>query len=290
MFLSLGERKSLVLKMNATSQNIQFRYGEKIEMGDLGRTPDLLSSMIERGSCRSFTDKEVDPQLTKLLCAAALASPTKSDLQQRDIIILRDPQIKADIIKLVGTEPWVPGVPHIAVFCGNNSRQRKVHEIRKHAFANDHLDAFFNAAVDAGIALSAFITAAEILGLGCCPISAVRNEAAAVSALLGLPDHVFPVSGLAFGYPLAKSPTMSMRLPLAATVHEDRYSETDTEAVIAAYDQRREAQQPYEKQLALEKFGKADFYGWSEDKSRQYALPERQSFGDFIRAIGFNLS
>ncbi len=39
------------------------------------------------------------------------------------------------------------------------------------------LDAFFNATVDAGIALSAFSIAAEAVGLGCCPISAVRNEA-----------------------------------------------------------------------------------------------------------------
>ena len=252
--------------------------------------PELLSGMIARGSCRSFTDQEVDLQLTKLLCAAALAAPSKSDLQQRDIVIVREPRVKAELISLLGTEPWVPEVPNIAVFCGNNSRQRKLHEMRQHDFANDHLDAFFNAAVDAGIALSAFVTAAEMLGLGCCPISAVRNEAAAVSALLGLPDHVFPVAGLAFGYPLAKAPTMSMRLPLAATVHEDRYSETDAEAVINAYDQRRAAQQPYEKQLASEVFGKADFYGWSEDKSRQYALPERRSFGKFIRAIGFDLS
>lgn len=276
--------------MSTASQNLQFRYGENIEMDELDQTPELLAGMIARGSCRSFTDQEVGPRLTELLCAAALASPTKSDLQQRDIIILQDPVAKAKLVGLVGTEPWVPGAPNIAVFCGDNRRQRKLHEMRGHAFVNDHLDAFFNAAVDAGIALSAFVTAAEALGLGCCPISAVRNEAAAVSALLGLPDHVFPVAGLAFGYPVEDKPTISMRLPLSATVHLDKYSETDIELVIAAYDQRREAQQPYSAQRAIDVFGNSESYGWSEDKSRQYALPERQSFGEFVKSKGFDLS
>ena len=30
-------------------------------------------------------------------------------------------------------------------------------------------------------------------------------------------------------------------------------------------------------------FGAADFYGWSEDKARQYGVPERTDFGAFIR-------
>ena len=49
--------------------------------------------------------------------------------------------------------------------------------------------------------MSAFIIVAEAEGLGVCPISAVRNHADAVSKLLKLPDHVFPVAGLAAGYP-----------------------------------------------------------------------------------------
>jgi nitroreductase/FMN reductase [NAD(P)H] len=53
------------------------------------------------------------------------------------------------------------------------------------------LDAFFNASVDAGIALASFVIAVEATGLGCCPISTFRNDAQAVSDLLELPDRVF---------------------------------------------------------------------------------------------------
>ncbi len=276
--------------MITASESLRLRYEDEVNPDGSGDVPDMLAVMLARGSCRSYRDGSVEPGLCSLLCAAALASPTKSDLQQRDIVILQDPAVKAGFVELVGAEAWVRGAPNVAVFCGNNRRQRQLHSLRGHDFVNDHLDAFFNATVDAAIALSAFVTAAEAVGLGCCAISAVRNEAAAVSDLLALPDHVFPVAGLAFGYPAADAPAISMRLPLSATVHQDRYTETDAEAVIKDYDLRRQAQQPYGHQRAPDVFGMVETYCWSEDKSRQYALPERRSFGAFIRSKGFNLT
>jgi nitroreductase/FMN reductase [NAD(P)H] len=39
----------------------------------------------------------------------------------------------------------------------------------------------------------------------------------------------------------------------------------------------------------VERFGAAPVYGWSEDKARQYAKPERAGFGAFVRARGFKL-
>jgi hypothetical protein len=183
---------------------------------------------------------------------------------------------------------WPREAPAFLVFCGNNRRQRQLHQWRGHPFANDHLDAFFNAAIDAGIALAAFVIAAEAVGLGCCPVSVIRNRADTVSDLLALPEHVFPVAGMALGWPRDEG-VVSARLPLAATVHTDRFDETAIEATVAAYDARRAALQPYARQRATEEFGEAAAYGWSEDKARQYARPERADFGAFVRRKGFDL-
>ncbi|WP_422377794.1 nitroreductase family protein [Roseibium sp.] len=276
--------------MTKLAEQFEHRFGEPFDPDRFPEAAGVLAGMLARGSCRDFEPRTVDAELSRLLCAAALASPTKSDLQQRDIILVRDPNLKADLLELAGPASWFANVPNLAVFCGNNRRQRQVHDLRGHPFVNDHLDAFFNAAVDAGIALAAFVMAAEAIGLGCCPISAVRNEAAKVSELLNLPDHVFPVAGLAYGYPKQTAPTISVRLPLSVTVHEDRFQESDPETVIADYDRRREVQQPYAEQRSPERHGLTATYGWSEDKSRQYSSPERDSFGAFIRAKGFKLT
>jgi nitroreductase/FMN reductase [NAD(P)H] len=241
---------------------------------------------------RWFTAEPVPFALLHRLCALALCAPTKSDLQQRDIVIVDDASLRQQILAPLadgpGGQAWLNKVPALLVFCGNNRRQRLWHEWRGKPFANDHLDAFFNASVDAGIALTAFVLAAEAQGLGTCPISVIRNRAAAVSELLRLPQHVFPVAGLAVGWP-AVAPKQSMRLPLDVTVHHNGYREDDLREAIDGYDRRREAAQPYREQRSVDAFGTAADYGWSEDKARQYAVPERADFGAYVRARGFRL-
>ncbi|MEO0401770.1 MAG: nitroreductase family protein [Pseudomonadota bacterium] len=258
------------------------------EHADLPDTCDLITSMVGRGSCRSFLDRAIPPAVLDMICAAALASPTKSDLQQRDIVLLASPDTRRALAALVPGQDWVAQAPMLVVFCGNNRRQRLLHDWRGVPFANDHLDAFFNAVGDAAIALGAFVTAAEALGLGCCPISAVRNEAQAVSDLLALPDHVFPFAGLALGYPRGPA-KITKRLPLGVTCHVDRYREDNVQAAVQAYDRDRERTQPYTAQRFADTFGTADAYGWSMDKARQYSQPERADFGAFVRRKGFRL-
>jgi len=269
-------------------QALEARFSDAPRLGAHADGPEVLRSMIERGSCRAFQNKPVPTELIELICATALSSPTKSDLQQRDIVVLQSASQRTALAELVSGQSWVAEAPMLIVFCGNNRRQRQMHDWHDVPFANDHLDALFNATADAAIALGAFVTAAEALGLGCCPISAVRNEAAAVSKLLNLPSHVFPVAGLALGYP-AKPATISKRLPLKTTVHVDQFSEDGVRDAVETYDADRAAVQPYVTQRFTDQFGTASPYTWSQDKARQYSQPERADFGAYIRAQGFLL-
>jgi nitroreductase/FMN reductase [NAD(P)H] len=267
---------------------LKARFGSAPAVVDEPRGADVLADMANRRVIRRYTDKPVDPALVDLLCAVALSAPSKSDLQQADIIVLSDRGQRDKLEALLPDNPWVKAAPVFLVFCGNNHRHRLLFDWRRRPFVNDHLDAFFNAAVDAGIVLATFIAAADRVGLGTCPISAIRNHAPTVSEILGLPDHVFPVAALGAGWP-SFAGVMSPRLGLDVTVHRDRYAEAGLEAKIAAYDRRREAVQPYKSQRYTHTFGESDTYGWSEDKARQYSVPERADFGAFVRKKGFTL-
>lgn len=270
------------------SGHLNARFGAAPAVPDGLTGLATLAGLAGHAACRAYADRPVDAALIRLLCAVALSAPTKSDLQQADIVILADPGRRQAVTGLLGDD-WIAAAPAFLVFCANNRRQRRLHQLRGHAFANDHLDAFFNATVDAAIVLANFVAAAEAIGLGCCPISAVRNHAASVSDLLGLPAHTFPVAGLALGWP-ARPGDISRRLPLHVTVHTDRYDEADLDAAIAAYDANRAARQPYASQRFAADLGEVADYGWSEDKARQYSRPERADFGAFIRGRGFNLA
>ncbi len=264
------------------------RFGDAPAVSEELAGNPTLRGLAARRSIRRYSDQPVDPALIRTLCALALCAPSKSDLQQRDIIIIEDPALRAAIGELFPNDHKIGHSPAFLVFCGNNRRQRLLHLWRGRPFPNDHLDPFFNAAVDAAIALATFVTAAEASGLGCCPISVIRNHVRAIADLLKLPDWVFPVAGLTLGWP-ADEGELSLRLPLAATVHSNRYGETGLQQAIETYDQRRADVQPFARQRFADRFGEAEDYGWSEDKARQYSVSERADFGAYVREIGFKL-
>ncbi len=275
--------------------DIEHRYGtasdgfkDTVDRLGLDHPPALWQALARRGSVRAFDGPPPTRAELELIASLALAAPTKSDLQQRDVIIVDEPPLVSALKAIFADQDWTVGAPSLVVFCGNNRRQRMLHEMRGHEFVNDHLDAFFNASVDAAIVLTAFVLAAEAAGFGTCPISAIRNDADKASEILGLPDHVFPVAGLAVGRP-AEAAEPSLRLPLSATVHANRFDETGIGEGIEAYDARRTAVQPYRSQRRRGDLGEAEPYTWSEDKARQYNLPERAGFGTFIRRKGFRL-
>lgn len=264
------------------------RFGVAPKLPSDVQGAEALAGMAAHRSHRKFLPRLVDSDLLHLLCAVALSAPTKSDLQQRDVVVVQDPALRHSLENLMPSVDWLPGAPALLVVCGNNHRQRELHELRGHTFANDHLDAFFNAATDAAIVLAWLVAAAEAAGLGCCPVSAIRNEAEVVSSLLHLPSHVFPYAGLALGWP-ANVETLNPRLPLAATVHVDCFGEADLAAHVADADRRRMTQKPFAKQRFEAELGATAAYGWSEDVTRQYSRPERTGFGTFVRTRGFQL-
>ena len=246
---------------------------------DRSRATDVLAALVGRRTIRRYADRPVDPELLRLVCAVGLSAPSKSDLQQADIVVVRDAERRAEIAELIPSMPWIATAPAFVVVCGNNRRQRAIARLHGEPFPNDHLDAFFNASVDAALVLGQTLSAAEAVGLGTCPISVIRDHAERVSETLALPSHVFPVAGLCLGHPAEKR-GLAPRLDLSITLHEDRYGDDAFASAIEAYDDRREA--------VHAGWGQSGFR-WSEAKARQYAERQRADFGAFVRGRGFCL-
>jgi hypothetical protein len=111
----------------ALEQLLTHRFGEAPKaMADLHGL-DRLAGMAGHASCRHYARQDVDPETVRLLCAVALSAPTKSDLQQTDIVILDDPGQRKQITGMLGDD-WIIEAPVFLVFCGNNRRQRQIHQ------------------------------------------------------------------------------------------------------------------------------------------------------------------
>ncbi len=266
---------------------LQDRFGEEVPVDPSWPGLDRIEPLIKHRVTRRYSTQPLDASLIRLICACALSAPSKSDLQQRDIVVVEDPEIRRHIADLLPDMPWVGQAPAFLIFLANGRRLPKVAQMRGKPFPNDHFDLVFNAATDAAIALATATAAADAMGLGACPISVIRDHAARISALLNLPERVIPFAGLCLGWP-ADQGRLSPRLPLTMTVHRDRFDDTDFAAAIEGYDRRRERTAPYRQQRDVEKWGPAEQYGWSEEKARHYAHPQRDGFGRYVRDRGFS--
>jgi nitroreductase/FMN reductase [NAD(P)H] len=270
-------------------QSLEQRFGEVFAVDPALAGLDEVARIAAHRVHRRYDGRPVDPALLRLLCACALSAPSKSDLQQRDIVAVEDRAVRRTIADLIPDMPWIGEAPVFLVFCANGRRLPQIVALRGKPFPNDHLDLFFNAATDAALALATFLHAAHAVGLGCCPISVIRDHAARISDLLALPERVVAYAGLCVGWPSTEG-RISPRLPLKLSLHVDRYREDDLAAQLDAYDGRRAALQPYAAQRHPQTWGEAVRYGWSEDKARQYARPQRTDFGAYVRARGFKLT
>ena len=245
--------------------------------------PDGLAMVLDRRVTRRYAARPLDDALLNTVLAAAQSAPSKSDLQQYSIIVIRDRAVAQKIAGWIGTMPWIADAPVLLVFCGDMRRGQRICAIHGREHANNNMDTFLNCTVDASVAMAHAILAAEGAGLGTCPISYLRNHLEKVGPLLGLPPGVFPVAGLTLGWPEARE-RVSPRLPQDVVVHRERYDDSGLEAALPGYDALRPAAKPRYPEV----FGPVS-ETWSANASRQLGVPERAGFRAWLRWRGFAL-
>src|SRR6059058_3889706 len=164
---------------------LRARFGLDVELG--GEVPDdpWMRQVLMRRTHRRYADRPVPEPLLRLLLAAAFSASSKSDFQQTSVIRVEDRAQRDSLAALVPDMPWIGSAPLFLVFCGDARRLEQLGQLRGHAVENEQLEGFFNATVDAALVMQTFVLAAETAGLGCCPISALRNHAVRVAAILG---------------------------------------------------------------------------------------------------------
>ena len=276
--------------MGNAELGIKNRYGAETGLGKGLDVPDQVLALLSRRSLRIYKDEPVPRELIEVLLACAQSAPTKSNLQQYSIIVVDDPAVRKELAPLCPRTRILETVPGLVVFCADLRRNRKIGEMTGKLNNNDNMDSLLNAAVDGALALGYFVAAAEAAGLGCAPLSSLRDFMHGVGGVLKLPDGVFPIAGLMFGWPDADG-YVNQRLPQDVVVHYNAYDDSGLEKRIGDYDAiRHEAHAvPPDRQQKTDRYGVADPYYWSEHISRQLSVPERAEFRAYLMEHGFAL-
>ena len=273
------------------SKLVADRYAEEIDL-DFSKIQETetLKSILSRRSIRNFLNKPISKELLTLLLAAAQSAPSKSNLQQYSILVIQDQNIKNEISNLIGNTKWALTAPIFFLYLADIRRNIKITNDRGYEHKNNNVDTFMNGVIDAALSMQSTICASESLGLGVCPISMIRNIIEEVKVICKLPKGVFPIAGLALGWPDQKS-NVSIRLSQDIVIHFDKYEEKDLIQKINKYDEIvfKKDPIPENKQRHVDLYGVAKKGTWSENISRQLSVPERSNFKKWLKENGFNL-
>lgn len=190
-----------------------------------------------RTSVRRYEYDAIPEEAMDTIFAAIRNSPTSYNGQQFTVIDIADQDVKLKMYEIAG-QKQIKTCNRFLVFCADYNRigvLARAKGLDMPEFSNT-LDGFTVGVIDASIAMSSAVVAAQACGLGSCCVGFVRTvDPKAVSELLGLPNGVFVVCGLAIGVPREK-PDVKPKLPLALMVHKNRYTDRDMTAELLEYD------------------------------------------------------
>lgn len=152
--------------------------------------------------------------------------------------MVEDAARKARLAEFAGGQKHIVEAPLFLVWLADLSRAERLARRSTQPDEGLHfLETFIVAVIDAALAAQNAVVAAESLGLGSVYIGAIRNRPRAVAEELGLPPNVVAAFGLCIGYPDSTRPAqVKPRLRQDVVIHHERYSATNDDAGIAAYD------------------------------------------------------
>lgn len=183
-----------------------------------------LETLLAHRSVRAFLPNQpLPPGTLELLVAAGQSAATSSNLQTWSVIALTSPEHKARAAALSADQAFIHQAPLFLIFCADLQRLTAVSALRGTAGeALEYTEMFLMASIDAALASQNVSVAAEALGLGACYVGAVRNQPREMAQLLGLPDRVVALFGLAVGVPDPERPaSVKPRLGVDEVLHRE---------------------------------------------------------------------
>jgi nitroreductase len=168
---------------------------------------EAFDALLGRRSIRRFGTAPVDETTLKRVLEAGMAAPSAGNQQPWRFVVLRDPQVRADIAALSPHARMLAEAPLGIVVCGDLDAE-------KHA-------GFW--IQDCSAAVENMLLAAHALGLGAVWLGFYPREERwrGAQRVLGIPERIIPLAVLALGQPVERKDPAGRFEP--SFVHLDRW-------------------------------------------------------------------
>lgn len=205
---------------------------------------DIIQSLFDRKSVRSYTGEPVLPEEKRLILEAAAQAPSAGCQQLYTILDITDQSMKARLAESCDHQPFIAGAEVVLIFCADCRRWYDAYIAAGCAPRAPGPGDLMLAVSDANIAAQNAVTAAESLGLGSCYIGDIMEQYEAHRHMLRLPQWVFPAAMLVIGRPTAQQRARKKpeRFNLKHIVHENGYRSMDEAELREMFEGRTDGQ------------------------------------------------
>jgi nitroreductase len=171
---------------------------------------EVIQTLLNRKSIRAYEDRPIVADVKRELLAATLRAPTAGNMMLYSIIDVTEQSLKDTLAESCDNQPFIAQAPLVWLFLADYQRWTdyfdvsdvdKVCGLRGVPRRRPEEGDVFLACCDALIAAQTAVIAAESLGLGSCYIGDILEKYEVHREMFNLPDYVFPIALLCFGYP-----------------------------------------------------------------------------------------
>lgn len=170
----------------------------------------VLNVINSRKSIRIYEDKEISREAKEEILKAAMKAPTAGNMMLYSIIDVTDGNLKEKLSQTCDNQAFIAKAPMVLIFLADYQKWNdyfdvsEVKEIcneKNLEYKKPEEGDMFLSISDALISAQNAVIAAESLGIGSCYIGDIIENYEIHRELLCLPDYVFPIAMLCFGYP-----------------------------------------------------------------------------------------
>ena len=221
---------------NMTDSDMPSHHGP--EAYPRGEYPnETMKLLFERGSCRSYKEREIPEDVLRAVLEAGTHAPTGGNLQPYSIIKIRSEETRKKLAEYCG-QGFISEAPVVLLFCIDLHRIGRWAGLEVAPFtATSSFRHFWVSFQDTIICAQNICTAVDAMGLSSVYIGTALEIFQELRDMFKLPQGVFPVVLLCLGY-LDKKIMTRKKLGVDIVVHDERYREMEDVNLVATFNEK----------------------------------------------------
>ena len=168
---------------------------------------ELANVVKERYSLRKYADRAIEEEKLLAILDAGRLAPTAKNQQRCKTVVVRDPELKAQMVEACCGQKFIEKAPAILVICADEDRQMNCGQSAR--------------TVDCCIALTSMMLQAAEFGIQGCWLGAF--DAQKVRDVLGIPDDFIVAAVFPLGYAEVDDGIRRKKNPLEDFVRWDKF-------------------------------------------------------------------